>query len=370
MQQATVLIAASVSSALVASVVLQLTSLASSANSEQAVLVATAIAACVATTALVRLLQQGPSQQIPAAVVPPPIARPAVERLSNYLPTSEIRPLSRTASKEGAEPSRVAILGGAFNPPTNQHIQLATEIVHSGQVDAVWLMPCGPRPDKPDMGATPQQRLIMCEIAVNTTVSATFPLSVTDHETQEAMATYDSLCYLRTRYPECVFSFVVGSDWLQPGTDLRKWESKAGMTGDKLVSEFDFLVIRRPGYDVDDLQQYGPRFTWMDLPHGFKLVESTASSTEIRKRAAQSWSAEAANSTALSSLDGLVAPGVHAYILRHKLYRKATWRMVRERHDTIREMVRNASSDDDDKDKQDGLGAAKKKKKKGILSVF
>lgn len=247
--------------------------------------------------------------------------------------------LASSSSTNVDAKKRVAILGGAFNPPTNQHIQLATEIVHSGQVDAVWLMPCGPRPDKPDMGTTPQQRMIMCEIAVNTTVSATFPISVTDHETDEAMATYDSLCHLRTAYPDCVFSFVVGSDWLQPGTDLRSWESKEGKTGERLVSDFDFLVIKRPGYDVADLSSFGPRFSWMDLPHGFKLVESTASSTEIRKRAAQSWSAEASESTALSSLDGLVAPGVHAYILRHRLYRKATWRMIRDRPESVGRLV-------------------------------
>ena len=158
------------------------------------------------------------------------------------------------------------------------------------------------------MGTTAQQRLIMCEIAVNTSVSATFPISVTDHEVEEAMATYDSLTYLKRQHPTCVFSFVVGSDWLQPGTDLRTWTSKEGKTGERLVSDFDFLVIRRPGYDVADLSVFGPRFAWMDLPHGFKLVESTASSTEIRKRAKFSWNKNSSATATLSTLDGLVAP--------------------------------------------------------------
>jgi hypothetical protein len=144
---------------------------------------------------------------------------------------------------------------------------------------------------------------------------------VTSHEVDrdENMATYDSLCYLRGKYPDCTFSFVVGSDWLQPGTDLRQWTSKEGRTGERLVSEFDFLVLRRPpppaaahggtrtqpsaaaaralrtacvlsalavgvrvlmrasrvrvacagpGYEVADLSTYGPRFYWMDLPNG------------------------------------------------------------------------------------------------------
>jgi len=185
----------------------------------------------------------------------------------------------------------------------------------------------------------------MCEIAVNTSVSATFPIMVTSHEVDrdENMATYDSLCYLRGKYPDCTFSFVVGSDWLQPGTDLRQWTSKEGRTGERLVSEFDFLVLRRPGYEVADLSTYGPRFYWMDLPNGFKLVESTASSTEIRKRATHNWSAECSESTTLSSLDGLVATGVHAYILRHKLYRRVSWRMVRARDEAVREVVREST---------------------------
>jgi hypothetical protein len=54
------------------------------------------------------------------------------------------------ADEEGP-PKRVAIYGGAFNPITNGHLQLATEIVHSGIVDEVWICPCGPRPDKPNV---------------------------------------------------------------------------------------------------------------------------------------------------------------------------------------------------------------------------
>ena len=129
---------------------------------------------------------------------------------------------------------RVAVLGGAFNPITIGHVQLATEIVHSGLVDEAWLCPCGPRPDKPDMKTTAVQRFTMCELAINTMVSPTFPIKVTAHEVEESMATYDSLCHLRERHPECEFSFVIGSDWLQPGTDLRTWESKEGLTGARM----------------------------------------------------------------------------------------------------------------------------------------
>jgi nicotinic acid mononucleotide adenylyltransferase len=154
-------------------------------------------------------------------------------------------------------------------------------------------------------------------------VSPSFPLKVTSHEVKGdgPMATYDSLVWLRENNPDCDFSFVVGSDWLQPGTDIRTWESKEGVTGDKLLNEFDFLVLKRPGYEVEDLSAFGPRFTWMELPHHFQLIESSGSSTEIRKRAAHEWGKNPDNAQALEALDGLVAPAIHSFILRHQLYK-------------------------------------------------
>lgn len=39
--------------------------------------------------------------------------------------------------------------GGAFNPITNAHLNVAAEIIHSELADEVWIVPSGPRPDKP-----------------------------------------------------------------------------------------------------------------------------------------------------------------------------------------------------------------------------
>ena len=134
------------------------------------------------------------------------------------------------------------------------------------------------------MRTTPRQRYTMAEIAVNTMVSPTFPIKLTAHEVLQRgpMATYDSLCYLQDAHPDCTFSWVIGSDWLQADTDLREWESADGRTGHRLISEFDFLVLRRPGFDVEELGFFGPRMRWLELPHGFTLIQSTYSSTEVR----------------------------------------------------------------------------------------
>mmetsp|Transcript_131533 Transcript_131533/g.281174 ORF Transcript_131533/g.281174 Transcript_131533/m.281174 type:complete len:590 (+) Transcript_131533:52-1821(+) len=233
---------------------------------------------------------------------------------------------------------RVAIYGGAFDPITNSHLTCAAEIVHSGCADEVWLVPCGPRPDKPKLTTPAIDRYCMCQLAVNTTFSHKFPVKVIDVECllPKSIATYDLLCLLRRSNPGVDFSFIIGSDWLQPGSNMAEWTSanpewKPGdpedqrdiVTGHLMLQEFNFLVIKRPGYEVErtkedptGLKQFGPRLSWLAMQNGATFIEGNLSSTEIRKRAA----AVANQSEALVVIDGLVPRGVLSYIWRHGFY--------------------------------------------------
>jgi len=218
-------------------------------------------------------------------------------------------------------------------------LQMASEIVTSGCVDEVWIVPCG---SDQQTRVSRHQRYVMCELAVNTSFSATFPVFVSDHEVMHMetrpgavkaeqkhapMATYDSLCYLRKTYPDCDFAFVLGSDWLQSGTDLREWTSKEGKTGDRMLNEFDFLVLRRKGYNVTELKKFGPRMKWVELPDGFEWVETTGlkSADLTKRRLSPSLNATGTASSArrsaedLRAVDGLLPPAVLAYIQRHDL---------------------------------------------------
>lgn len=61
--------------------------------------------------------------------------------------------------------TRVAILGGAFNPIHKGHIQIAQFVLNvSKQFDEVWLMPANNHMYNKDM-VSPEHRLKMCEIA-------------------------------------------------------------------------------------------------------------------------------------------------------------------------------------------------------------
>eukprot|EP01060_Flectonema_neradi_P015953 TRINITY_DN2258_c0_g1_i1.p1 TRINITY_DN2258_c0_g1~~TRINITY_DN2258_c0_g1_i1.p1 ORF type:complete len:249 (+),score=44.13 TRINITY_DN2258_c0_g1_i1:185-931(+) len=220
----------------------------------------------------------------------------------------------------GRERKKVAVYGGAFDPITAAHLQCAAQIIHSKVADEVMLVPCGARPDKPKLKTSALDRYVMCCIAVNTIYNSQFPVSVSDAEIHESqsLATYDLLTILRDRHPECDFMFIIGSDWLQPGTCIRDWESKEGRTGDRLVEEFDFLVIKRPGYDCDSLTQFGPRFNWLKMPDGMVYIDSNLSSSEIRNRVITCKD----QPDRLECVVGLVAVGVLSYIRRKGLYKE------------------------------------------------
>lgn len=226
--------------------------------------------------------------------------------------------------------TNIAVFGGAFDPPTQSHMIGLAEIIHSGVADEALMVPCGPRPDKPHL-RNPLVRYLMCQLAVSSTFSSNMPVDASPLEVfeAEALATYDSLCRLREQRPDANFMFVIGSDWLQPGTNIRTWTSKDPVTGeqivtgDKLLEEFDFIVIKRPGYEVEDLTSFGPRMRWMEMPHGMKSIDSNMSSTEIRRRASICYESlgNSRKSTGLQLLDGLVAPGVFNYIKREAVYK-------------------------------------------------
>jgi nicotinic acid mononucleotide adenylyltransferase len=88
--------------------------------------------------------------------------------------------------------------------------------VSCSKADEVWLIPCGPRPDKPSLKTPAIHRLIMCHLAVNSSFGSTFPMKVNDIEIQEgrALSTYELMSRLKEGHPEINFVFVIGSVFL------------------------------------------------------------------------------------------------------------------------------------------------------------
>ena len=196
---------------------------------------------------------------------------------------------------------KIAILGGSFDPITDAHLKIAAEIIHAQTADEVWVVPCGPRRDKA-LIASPLERYLMCNLAVDSSYGSRFPVKVKDFEIfeEEAIPTYFLLQRLGREHPDCELRMVVGAD-LVP--QIKNWRE-----GKKLWKEGKFLVIPRPGFEK---QKLPGNFTWLEAPD-LQLAHTQLSSTEIRKRLEKD----------ISLVDGLVPPTVLAHIIRYGLYSK------------------------------------------------
>jgi len=197
--------------------------------------------------------------------------------------------------------TRVAILGGAFNPIHDGHIQLAQFVLNvSGEIDEVWLMPAYNHMYNKNMESA-EHRLAMCEIAAKKDAR----IKVFDYEIRNQLKgeTY-YFCKRLKEEKELTekyqFAMIIGLD---NANTFDKW-----VNYQELERLTQFIVVPRAGVTRN------PDVDWyLQRPHIFLNRETNIqdiSSTEIRN--------EIKNGTGIpKSLDN----DVYDYIKQHKLYR-------------------------------------------------
>lgn len=136
-------------------------------------------------------------------------------------------------------PRSVGILGGTFDPVHIGHL-LAAEAAREGAgLDEVWLLPANVPPHKADgsrTGAEHRWRMV-CEAAADNP-----HLRASDLELRMGGVSYtiDTVLLLKERYPDTVFSFIIGGDMI---AYLPKWHRI-----DEIVTHIRFIGLQRPGY--------------------------------------------------------------------------------------------------------------------------
>jgi len=170
--------------------------------------------------------------------------------------------------------TKVAILGGAFNPITKGHIQTAQFILNtSGEFDEVWLMPANKHMTKGEFIVSAEDRLAMCMKAVKFDARIkVFPYEI-DHNL--AGETY----YLAKRLKEDKklsekynFSIAIGLDNAET---FDKW-----VNYEELERLMRFVIIPRKGYSPKDFNAW-----YLKPPHIFLNTETDimdVSSTIVR----------------------------------------------------------------------------------------
>ncbi|MEW8978944.1 MAG: nicotinate-nucleotide adenylyltransferase [Symbiobacterium sp.] len=199
--------------------------------------------------------------------------------------------------------ARVAILGGTFDPIHLGHLAAAQGVVHLAGVERVIFLPNREPPHKAGQPVTPAiHRAAMVRLAIAGNPS--FEFSDLELRREGPSYTVETVRALQAQHPDWEAAFIIGMDSLLEITTWREYQTLLQMT--------DWLVVTRPGYDLDRgrqmLADLGPR-----LAARIRVLEIpgvAVSSTRLRQLAATGY-----------PLRYLVPDAVVAYIEEHGLYR-------------------------------------------------
>lgn len=180
--------------------------------------------------------------------------------------------------------TRIALIGGSFNPPHIGHLMAAVYVRATLAVDEVWLVPAFNHPFGKPL-APFEDRVAMCAL-MSQNVGDWLTVSRAEAFVGKEGRTIDLLEWLLPQHPGTEFHWVIGSDIL---ADLPKWKS-----WDRISSLVKVTVLHRAGYP--STEALGPPM-------------AEVSSTEIRT---------AFEARRLPS--GLVAKPVLDYVVSHQLY--------------------------------------------------
>lgn len=160
---------------------------------------------------------------------------------------------------------KIGLYFGSFNPIHVGHLIVASYVANHTDCQQVWFVVSPQNPLKPSAVLLNEyHRLHLVHLAVQDDPR----LKAVDVEFKLPRPSYtiDTLTYLQEKYPQHEFSIVMGSDSFQ---NLPGWKNF-----DLLVKNHSFIIYKRPGFAVQDIQD--AKRTVLNAP----LLQLSA--TEIR----------------------------------------------------------------------------------------
>jgi len=198
-----------------------------------------------------------------------------------------------------AQPARIGLFGGSFDPPHLGHRALAETALRTLALDELRWLPAGQPWQKSDrVLATAEHRMAMVALAI--AGEPRFVLDDRELRRSGPSYTVDTLRELQAERPGAALYLVIGQDqYVRLHTWFAWRELLAGVT---------LAVAARDG------RLAAPEGEIARTPHRLELLPMPrvdVAATAIRHAAA-----------AGADLAALVAPAVASYIARHRLYRK------------------------------------------------
>jgi len=196
--------------------------------------------------------------------------------------------------------SKVAIMGGTFDPIHNGHLIAAEAAREYFELDKVVFVPVGIPPHKDKNKITNGvHRYNMVFLA--TLSNSYFEVSDIELRKNEICYTVDTIKDFRKIYPDAELFFITGADAI---LDILNWKNTA-----ELFELCNWVAVTRPGYNKDVLDKLRTDLKKDNL-YILEIPALAISSTEIRDKVKKG-----------QSIRYLVPELVQIYIDKNNLYR-------------------------------------------------
>jgi nicotinate-nucleotide adenylyltransferase len=205
--------------------------------------------------------------------------------------------------KQEEQLTKLAIMGGTFDPIHIGHLVTAEEVRHEFGIDKVLFIPTGHPPHKSHVHMTTgEHRYLMTVLA--TAANPNFDVSRIEIEREGVTYTIDTIKELKKIYGDSVrLYFITGADAVH---QILTWKNSS-----ELLRICEFVAVTRPGYKTEELKKKvdSIRDEFGDHIHFLEVPALAISSSNIRERRQN-----------LKPIKYLVPEVVENYIIKHQLY--------------------------------------------------
>ena len=196
---------------------------------------------------------------------------------------------------------RIVIFGGAFNPPTRAHLDIATEALYYLDAEKVLFVPVSDLYKKDDVEIS-YHRVNMLNLAIGN--FRRLEIDFTEVDAVKLTYTYETIEKIKSQYQDKELFLLIGADNLE---DFKNWKNQRS-----IMENCSLLVVNRNNSSIDEIIESNEILTeFKDKIIEAPIEEIEISSTEVRNRIA---------SGELEGLENLVDKEVIDYIVENKLY--------------------------------------------------
>ena len=138
---------------------------------------------------------------------------------------------------------KIGLYFGSFNPIHIGHLIIGSFVANFTDLEQIWFVVSPQNPLKKSFTLLNEyDRLYLVQKAIEN--NPNFRASNIEFKLPRPSYTIDTLTYIKEKYPQYIFSLIIGSDSLK---NIDKWKNSKF-----LLSNYSFYVYQRPGFIVEE----------------------------------------------------------------------------------------------------------------------